>query len=119
VSSNCWQPPTLKHGDIVVTDRHKAHFAAGVREAIEAAGATLLYLSQYSPDLDPIELAFAKFKALLGHARLYGRWCILRGVAFTRTCPWAATRFSAAIPQRPAFTSSTAFAVSSSMMRRI
>jgi hypothetical protein len=35
-----------------------------VREAIEAAGATLLYLPQYSPDLDPIELAFAKFKAL-------------------------------------------------------
>jgi transposase len=42
----------------------EAHFAAGVREAIEAAGATLPYLPQY-PDLDPIELAFAKFKALL------------------------------------------------------
>jgi transposase len=60
--------PTLKHGDIVVIDRLKAHFAAGVREAIEAAGATLLYLPQYSPDLDPIELAFAKFKALLRKA---------------------------------------------------
>ena len=57
--------PTLKRGDIVVMDRLQAHFAAGVREAIEAAGATLLYLPQYSPDLDPIELAFAKFKALL------------------------------------------------------
>ena len=60
--------PTLKHGDIVVMDRLKAHFAAGVREAIEAAGATLLYLPQYSPDLDPIELAFAKFRALLRKA---------------------------------------------------
>jgi len=39
-----------------------------VREAIEAAGARLLYLPQYSPDLDPIELAFAKFKALLRKA---------------------------------------------------
>ena len=60
--------PTLKRGDIVIIDRLKAHFAAGVREAIEAAGATLLYLPQYSPDLDPIELAFAKFKALLRKA---------------------------------------------------
>jgi len=60
--------PTLKRGDIVVMDHLKAHFAAGVREAIEAAGATLLYLPQYSPDLDPIELAFAKFKALLRKA---------------------------------------------------
>ena len=60
--------PTLKRGDIVVMDRLQAHFAAGVREAIEAAGATLLYLPQYSPDLDPIELAFAKFKALLRKA---------------------------------------------------
>jgi transposase len=60
--------PTLKRGDIVVMDHLKAHFAAGVREVIEAAGATLLYLPQYSPDLDPIELAFAKFKALLRKA---------------------------------------------------
>jgi transposase len=60
--------PTLKRGDIVFIDRLKAHFAAGVREAIEAAGAMLLYLPQYSPDLDPIELAFAKFKALLRKA---------------------------------------------------
>jgi transposase len=41
---------------------------AAVHEAIEAAGATLLYRPQYSPDLDPIELAFAKFKALLRKA---------------------------------------------------
>jgi transposase len=60
--------PTLKRGDIVVMDRLKAHFAAGVREAIEAAGATLPSVPQYSPDLDPIELAFAKFKALLRKA---------------------------------------------------
>jgi transposase len=57
--------PTLKRGDIVIIDNLKAHHVAGVREAIEAAGATLRYLPRYSPDLDPIELAFAKLKALL------------------------------------------------------
>jgi transposase len=49
-------------------DHLTAHFAAGVRETIEARGATLLYLPQYSPDLDPIELTLAKFKALLRKA---------------------------------------------------
>lgn len=57
--------PTLKQGDIVVMDNLKPHKAAGVREAIEAAGAKILYLPPYSPDLNPIELLFAKLKALL------------------------------------------------------
>ena len=57
--------PTLKAGDIVVMDNLKPHKTAGVREAIEAAGAKLLYLPPYSPDLNPIELLFAKLKALL------------------------------------------------------
>jgi transposase len=60
--------PTLKPGDVVVIDNLKAHHVAGVREVIEAAGATLRYLPKYSPDLDPIELAFAKLKALLRKA---------------------------------------------------
>jgi transposase len=60
--------PTLKRGDIVVMDNLKPHKAKGVRETIEAAGATLLYLPPYSPDLNPIELAFAKLKALLRKA---------------------------------------------------
>ena len=60
--------PTLKRGDIVVMDNLPVHKVAGVREAIEAAGATLLYLPPYSPDLNPIELAFAKLKALLRKA---------------------------------------------------
>jgi transposase len=71
-SSGAGRPASLLEQAIlgmgVVMDHLKAHFAAGVREAIEAAGATLLYLPQYSPDLDPIELAFAKFKALLRKA---------------------------------------------------
>lgn len=60
--------PTLKRDDIVIIDNLKAHRVAGVSEAIEAAGATLRFLPRYSPDLDPIELAFAKLKALLRKA---------------------------------------------------
>jgi transposase len=57
--------PTLASGDIVVMDNLSSHKVAGVRQAIEARGASLLYLPPYSPDLNPIELAFAKLKALL------------------------------------------------------
>jgi transposase len=60
--------PTLNRDDIVFIDHLKAHQVAGVREAIEAAGATLRYLPRYSPDLDPIEPAFGKLKALLRKA---------------------------------------------------
>jgi transposase len=57
--------PTLKPGDIVVMDNLPAHKPAGVRRSIEAAGADLLYLPPYSPDFNPIEMAFAKLKASL------------------------------------------------------
>lgn len=57
--------PVLKSGDIVVMDNLSSHKVAGIREAIEAAGAELRYLPPYSPDLNPIELAFSKFKKLL------------------------------------------------------
>jgi len=60
--------PTLKSGDIVILDNLKPHKVAGVREMIEAAGASLRYLPPYSPDLNPIELLFAKLKALLRKA---------------------------------------------------
>lgn len=57
--------PTLKSGDIVIMDNLPAHKPAGIREAIEKAGATLSFLPPYSPDFNPIENAFAKLKALL------------------------------------------------------
>jgi len=60
--------PTLKSGDVVIIYNLKRHHFAGVREALEAADAMLRYLPQYSPDPDPIELAFAKLKALLRKA---------------------------------------------------
>ncbi len=57
--------PTLTPGDVVVMDNLPAHKAAGVRDAIEKAGARLLFLPPYSPDFNPIENAFSKLKALL------------------------------------------------------
>lgn len=60
--------PELRPGDIVVMDNLSSHKGPRVREMIEAAGASLLYLPPYSPDFNPIENAFAKLKALLRKA---------------------------------------------------
>ena len=60
--------PSLTSGDVVVMDNLPAHKVTGVREAIQAAGASVLYLPPYSPDLNPIEQFFAKLKALLRKA---------------------------------------------------
>ncbi len=60
--------PTLQRGEIVLMDNLPVHRVAGVAKAIEGAGATLIYLPKYSPDLNPIELAFSKLKAHLRKA---------------------------------------------------
>ena len=60
--------PTLTPGDIVIMDNLPAHEVSGVRQAIEAAGARVLYLPPYSPDFNPIEQVFAKLKAILRKA---------------------------------------------------
>jgi transposase len=57
--------PTLQAGDLVILDNLPAHKSAAAEAAIRAKGAWLLFLPPYSPDLDPIEMAFAKLKALL------------------------------------------------------
>ena len=57
--------PTLREDDIVIMDNLAAHKVTGVREAIEGVGAQLVYLPPYSPDFNPIELAFSKLKTLL------------------------------------------------------
>ncbi|MCA9028688.1 MAG: transposase, partial [Planctomycetaceae bacterium] len=57
--------PTLRAGDIVVMDNLSSHKREGVKDAIEAAGANVMDLPPYSPDLNPIELAFSKLKTLL------------------------------------------------------
>lgn len=60
--------PTLAIGDIVIADNLASHKVAGVRQAIEARGASLWFLPPYSPDLNPIEQAFAKLKQLVRSA---------------------------------------------------
>jgi transposase len=72
--------PTLSPGDVVVMDNLSSHKRARVRELIEGAGCTLLYLPPYSPDKNPIEQAFAKLKALLRAAQertVDGLWSLL------------------------------------------
>lgn len=78
--------PTLRPGDIVVMDNLPAHKSAGVRTAIEAAGASLRHLPPYSPDFNPIEQAFSKLKAILRKAA-------------ARTIPDLWTAIAEAIPQ--------------------
>ena len=60
--------PELRPGDVVVMDNLSSHKGPRVREMIEAAGAELRYLPPYSPDFNPIEMAFSKLKALLRKA---------------------------------------------------
>jgi transposase len=60
--------PVLTAGDVVVMDNPSSHKGAAVRALVEAAGASVLYLPPYSPDLNPIELAFAKLKQLMRSA---------------------------------------------------
>jgi transposase len=57
--------PTLRKGDIVAMDNLGSHKIPGIREAIEAVGATLIYIPPYSPDLNPIEMLFSKIKSIL------------------------------------------------------
>lgn len=61
--------PTLAPGDVVVLDNLGSHKGRAVRAAIRAAGAHLLFLPPYSPDLNPIEQVFAKLKAMLRKAQ--------------------------------------------------
>ena len=78
--------PELNPGDVVVMDNLRAHRVGGIREAIEAA--ILFYLPAYSPDFNPIEMAFAKLKAILRSAAartISELWEVLRNAldAFT------------------------------------
>ena len=95
--------PTLRPGDTVILDNLSSHKKAGVREAIEAAGASLVYLPPYSPDLNPIELAFAKLKTLLRQtaernfgelqqalAKLLDKFSLNECLAYFRHCGYSA-----------------------------
>jgi transposase len=73
--------PSLSPGDIFVIDNLPARKVGDVRDAIEARGAILLYLPPYSPDLNPIEMAFAKLKALLRKATARTRDSLWNAIA--------------------------------------
>ena len=77
----CFLAPLLRRGDIVVMDNLSVHKVAGVREAIEAVGATLYYLPAYSPDLNPIERCWSKIKALLRSAAARTREALEEAIA--------------------------------------
>ena len=96
--------PTLKEGDIVIMDNLSSHKVAGVKGAIEGAKAKLLYLPAYSPDYNPIEMAFAKIKALLRgeeiraidaleafFGRVHDHFLPAECQAYIRHCGYAAT----------------------------
>ena len=96
--------PTLRPGDVVVMDNLSSHKRAAVRATIEGAGCRLEYLPPYSPDLNPIEQAFAKLKALLrkaGERTITGLWDFLgqsldafapaECLNYFRNCGYAAT----------------------------
>lgn len=91
--------PELRPGDVVVMDNLGSHKGAGVRPAIKAAGASLLYLPPYSPDFNPIENAFAKLKSALRTAAarsVEGLWDAIGGLSGTFTPAECANYFAAA-----------------------
>ena len=73
--------PKLQPGDVVVMDNLSSHKVKGVRERIEAVGARLLYLPPYSPDLNPIEKAWAKLKQLLRAAKARSKEALDQAIA--------------------------------------
>ena len=87
--------PTLRPGDVVVLDNLAVHKQPAVRAAIEAIGAHLRFLPPYSPDFNPIELAFAKLKAFLRAARprTFDHVCDLIAVALGLFTPTECRNF--------------------------
>ena len=91
--------PELKAGDTVIMDNLGSHKGPGVRAAIEAAGARLLYLPPYSPNFNPIENAFAKLKALLRKAAersVEGLWAAIAAAIGAFTTQECTNYFAAA-----------------------
>jgi transposase len=87
--------PTLRPGDVVVLDNLAVHKQPAVRTAIEAAGAQIRFLPPYSPDFNPIELAFAKLKAFIRAARprTFDHVCELMAIALGLFTPTECRNF--------------------------
>jgi hypothetical protein len=82
--------PTLRRTDIVVMDNFRSHKVAGVQEAIEKVRATVQYLPKYSPDLNPIEMPYSKFKTFL--RKIAARACLSSIEQSARSCLNSALR---------------------------
>lgn len=78
--------PTLKRGDIVIWDNVPIHKGEDARRAVEARGAHVLFLPPYSPDMNPIELAFSKLKALLRKAAARSARSLWRALRKALSC---------------------------------
>ena len=72
--------PTLKEGEVVVMDNLQVHKSSRVRDLIERAGASVLFLPPYSPDFSPIEEAFSKVKAILRRVGARSREALLEAM---------------------------------------
>ena len=91
--------PTLRSGDVVIMDNLSSHKRASVRAMIEAKGARLRFLPPYSPDFNPIEMAFSKLKALLRKAAertVAGLWAAIGRFVDVFTPQECANYFAAA-----------------------
>jgi transposase len=91
--------PTLSPGDVVIMDNLTSHKGDAIRQAIEAAGAKLVFLPPYSPDFNPIENAFSKLKALLRKAAertVSGLWNTIGSILDVFTPQECANYFKAA-----------------------
>jgi transposase len=73
--------PALQTGDVVVMDNLSSHKVSGVQEMIEKAGAEVLYLPPYSPDLNPIEKAWSKLKKILRDAKARTKEALEKAIA--------------------------------------
>ena len=95
--------PILRTGDVVIMDNLSSHKGARVRQAIEQRGATLLFLPHYSPDFNPIEMAFSKIKALLRKAAARTHNALVEAVraAIDAIAPHEAANFFTAAGYRP------------------
>jgi len=74
--------PSLQPGDIVVMDNLSSHKVSGIVEAIEAVGASVMFLPPYSPDLNPIELMWSKIKAILRKLKVRAKEQLDDAIAF-------------------------------------
>lgn len=95
--------PTLTPGDVVVMDNLPAHKPVAIRDAIEATGASMLFLPPYSPDSNPIEMAFSKIKASLKKTAartVHGLWNAIRD-AIDAVTPMDARGFFTACGYEP------------------